>query len=297
MKDANSKNTIIKDIILGNIYRSPSSNVAKFLKLLECHLDILDKYKNKIIHIVGDFNIDLAQYNSDLHCHELINIMAKHNFAQIIPLPTRVTDHTATIIDHIYSNQVHTLITSHVVTLDISDHLGTYVQFNADPNFVRKNVNENVDPLTEFINFRKFNAENMEKFAGFINDETWSAVEDVTSADEKYQKFEEIYSKHYDKSFESKFVRRKNQRKNPKPWILPWLEDACNRKNTAYYEKISNPSPENNAKYAKLKKFTDKHVKLAKKKFYADFFENHQTNSKAQWQMINSSLNRSKKHT
>ena len=121
--------------------------------------------------------------------------MAEHHFAQIILLPTRVTDHTSTIIDHIYSNQVHSLITSRVVTLDISHHLGTYVQFCADPNFVQENTTENADPLTEFINFRKFNVANMEKFADYINDETWSAVDDVTSADEKYQKFEEIYTK------------------------------------------------------------------------------------------------------
>ena len=298
LQNTNSKADSTKNIIVGNIYRSPSGNLAKFIKHMECHLQILEKkHKNKIIHIVGDFNIDLAKYDSDLHCHELINKMAEHNFAQIIPLPTRVTDHTSTIIDHIYSNQVHTLLTSRVVTLDISDHLGTYIQFNADPNFVRDNTNENADPLTEFMNFRKFNAANMEKFANHVSDETWSAVDDATSADEKYQKFEEIYTKHYDKSFESKFIRRKNQRKNPKPWILPWLEDACNRKNVAYYEKISNPSPENNAKYTKLKKFTDKHVKLAKKKFYSDYFENHQTNSKAQWQMMNSLLNRNKKRT
>ena len=91
-----------------------------------------------IIHIVGDFNVDLEKYDSDLHCHDLINKMAEHNFAQLIPLPTRVSDHTSTIIDHIYSNQVLTLLSSRVVTLDISDHLGTYVQFNIDPNFPRK---------------------------------------------------------------------------------------------------------------------------------------------------------------
>ena len=77
---------------------------------------------------------------------------------------------------------------------------------------------------------------------------------------------------------------------------MPWLEDACARKNDAYYEKVANPSPENLAKYSKLKKITDKHIDLAKKKFYSDYFKEHQTDSKRQWQMINSLLNRNKKH-
>ena len=75
------------------------------------------------------------------------------------------------------------------------------------------------------------------------------------------------------------------------------LEDACNRKNKACYEKVANPSSENNDKYTKFKKFTDKHVQLAKKKFYSEYFEKHQNDSKAQWQMINSLLNRNNKRT
>ena len=189
LQKANSKACTTKNIIIGNIYRSPSSNHAKFIKHLECHLNILDRYKNNIIYIVGDFNVDLAKYNSDLHCHDLINKMAEHNFAQLIPLPTRVTDHTATIIDHIYCNQVHTLLTTRVITLDISDHLGTYVQFNVDPQFRSQNSTENYDHFTEFINVRKFNTVNMEQFEKLIRDETWGAVDDVTSAKEKYQKF------------------------------------------------------------------------------------------------------------
>ena len=125
-------------MIVGNIYRSPSSNHAKFIDRLDSYLTKLERHKNKIIHLVGDFNVDLANYDNDFHCHELINKMAEHNFAQLISLPTRVTDHTSTIIDHVYSNQVHTLLMSRVVTLDISDHLGTYVQFTADLNFTQK---------------------------------------------------------------------------------------------------------------------------------------------------------------
>ena len=110
LQNTNNKTDSTKNLIVGNVYRSPSSNLGKFIKHLECHLQILEKkHKNKIIHIVGDFNVDLAKYNSDLLCHELINKMAEHNFAQIIPLHTLVTDHTSTIIDHVYSNQVHTI--------------------------------------------------------------------------------------------------------------------------------------------------------------------------------------------
>ena len=282
-----------KNLIIGNIYRSPSSNHTKFIERLDFNLKKLDRHKNKIIHLVGDFNVDLSRYDSDLHCHELINKMSEHSFAEVISIPTRITDNTSTIIDHIYSNQVHTIEKSRVITLDLSDHLGTYVQFGIDTNFFR----ENNAPLTETVNFRKFNAANLETFAELIRNESWDDIDKCTSANQQYEMFVDTYNKNYDKAFELKStVRRKNQRKNPKPWITPWLEDACARKNDAYHLKITDPSPKNNANYIKLKKFTDRHIDLAKKKFYSDFFEEHQTDSRRQWQMINSLLNRNKKY-
>ena len=47
-------------LIIGNIYRSPSSNNLKFIERLGNLLSKLERHKNKIIHLVGDFNIDLA---------------------------------------------------------------------------------------------------------------------------------------------------------------------------------------------------------------------------------------------
>ena len=136
----------------------------------------------------------------------------------------------------------------------------------------------------------------MEQFSELIKNETWGAVDESTSADAKYEKFAEIYSKHYDIAFAQNIIRRKSQRKYPKPWIMPWLEDACSRKNDAYHQKIKNPSPENNTKYNKLKLFTEKHVDLAKKKFYSEYVKEHQADSKRQWQMINFLINRNSKH-
>ena len=137
----------------------------------------------------------------------------------------------------------------------------------------------------------------MDNFSELVGGESWVAVDEATSADEKYKNFIDTYNKHYNDAFKLTSTRRKNQRKDPKPWIMPWLEDACERKNKAYHEKIANPSPENTSKYNKLKAFTDKHVNLGKKKFYSDYFEKHQTDSKLQWKIINSLLSRNIKHS
>ena len=73
-----------------------------------------------------------------------------------------------------------------------------------DPNFVRDISDRVKNPIAEFINFRKFNATNMELFAELLGDETWGTVGNFASADEKYEQFIEIYNKHYNHAFEQK---------------------------------------------------------------------------------------------
>ena len=80
----------------------------------------------------------------------------------------------------------------------------------------------------------------------------------------------------------------------PKPWITEWLEDACNRKNLLYYEFVENPNEQNKTKYDKMCKFCEKHIAIAKKKYYKKYFDEHVDNSRKKWQMINKLLNRKK---
>ena len=284
-------------VIIGNVYRSPSSqNTQNFNTILDNSLTKLDRHKNKQILITGDFNIDLIQYDTDERSRELIDITSNHGFSQVISRPTRITDHSSSLIDHIYTNKISKVISSCVVTLDVTDHLGTYIKVSLDGNFdraahpvYRRNNRENSE-------YRLFNEANNGKFKELLESENWDEVNDVLNADEKYNKFVEIYTKHYNNAYPliTKRKRRKNERVLPKPWIMEWLEDACNRKQMAYHEFVNEPSAQNKAIYDKLYKFCDKHVTIAKKKYYRKYFDEHSDNSRKKWQMINKLLNRRK---
>ena len=286
-----------KSVIIGNVYRSPSHNPSLFNELLESVLQKLGRHKNKHIVIVGDFNTDLIKHDNDINSQNLINTTTNHGFVQIISRPTRVTDHTATLIDHIYTNKIENLISSSIVTLDISDHLATLAKFSLDSNPHIANRNFNLFNNAEHHEFRLFNAANDEKFKQLIADECWE-IEEGLDAQSQYDKFIEIYTEHYNTAYPltSKRTRRLNERLLPKPWILPWLEEACDRKNRLYHIYVKNPTIANKTKYTKMKKFTDKHIKLAKSKYYKKYFEQYKDNSKKQWQMMNNLLNRGNKN-
>ena len=73
-------------------------------------------------------NIDFLKYNHHAQTEEYLDMLHSNNISAIITKPTRITNCTATLIDHIYTNntnQTNQMI-SGIVTIDISDHLPTF---------------------------------------------------------------------------------------------------------------------------------------------------------------------------
>ena len=285
-----------KSVIIGNIYRSPSRKPCQFIESFEAILHKLTRHSNKHVLIVGDFNVDLIKHETDINSQNLIDATSNVGYIQVISRPTRVTDHSATLIDHIYTNKINNVLSSDIVTLDLSDHLATSVKISLDGVFDNVQRPHNRRNDAEKCEYRMFNEANDETFKCLIADETWD-IPDNMDAEAKYNMFIDLYTKHYNTAYplNTNRKRRKHERARPKPWILPWLEDACNRKNGLYYTFVKNPTAANKTRYLKMKKFVEKHIKIAKGKYYKKYFEQYKDNSKKQWNMINSLLNRNTK--
>ena len=56
--------------------------------------------------ILGDFNIDLLKYDSHQITDDFINTLGTLFFQPYILQPTRITDHSATLIDNIFFNSI-----------------------------------------------------------------------------------------------------------------------------------------------------------------------------------------------
>ena len=57
-------------------------------------------------------------------------MLFSHGLLPIVTKPTRITSHTATLIDHIYTNSSISHITPGIATTDISDHLPVFCILN-----------------------------------------------------------------------------------------------------------------------------------------------------------------------
>ena len=93
--------------------------------------------------VVGDLNENLLKYNEDKQTSEYLDMLLTLGFMPIITKPTRITDHTATLIDHIYTNTPEKLMKSGLCLADISDHLPIFCTIantlptNNEPRFFR----------------------------------------------------------------------------------------------------------------------------------------------------------------
>ena len=120
----------------GVIYHSPSSSDQRFIEILENWFELfIDNIKFNMI--AGDFNIN---YRDNYNSNHLKRLAESFNLKQIIEEYTRISRHSKTLIDHVYTNieTVHALVEHE---LKITDHETLVVNFdhgiNSDGNLVK----------------------------------------------------------------------------------------------------------------------------------------------------------------
>ena len=71
-------------------------------------LEKIDK-ENKICYLMGDFNINLFKSESCDYANQFIGQLFTSSFFPLITKATRITYHTATLIDNIFTNNIEEL--------------------------------------------------------------------------------------------------------------------------------------------------------------------------------------------
>ena len=96
-------------------------------------LDNLSKEANKTIVLLGDFNIDLLNFDTSEYVSTFLDDLVSNLLQPQILLPTRISNNSKTLIDNISCNISNTLVKSAVsgnISSSISDHLQSPLQLN-----------------------------------------------------------------------------------------------------------------------------------------------------------------------
>lgn len=111
-----------KPIIIINIYRPPSGIISEAIQEIQTAINNLDI--NTEVFVIGDFNID---YNMNSASYKKLSTFeTKKNLTQYIVSYTRITNKSATIVDHAYTNSLK-IIESGVIDINMSDHYAIFI--------------------------------------------------------------------------------------------------------------------------------------------------------------------------
>ena len=116
---------------MGVIYRHPSMDFTDFnCNYLNKLLENSSK-EQKSIFLIGDFNVNLLNYNEHNQTNNFLDSLASYSLISLILQPTRRTSHSNALIDNIFSNFFDPDKISGNLAATISDHL---LQFAIVPN-------------------------------------------------------------------------------------------------------------------------------------------------------------------
>ena len=117
------------------LYRPPDK--YDFVNCLEDTFSNTNVFESQECYLLGDININLQPKDKEIFRHRPANTINieiphltrsylefcfTHSLEQIITKPTRITDQTATLIDHILTNSPDKVSQSGIIDLGLSDH-------------------------------------------------------------------------------------------------------------------------------------------------------------------------------
>ena len=168
--------------VIGFLYRPPSSDsqwTEEYTHTLE---KALTMYADPII--MGDFNIDLIQDN--YKSRKWKHLMNTFGLTQIVNEPTRITENSATLIDHVYiadSNLVQEICIT-VPKITISDHYPIVITMKSDKKTEKKG-----HQYTQYRNFKKFNEDSFRRDLATAN---WNLINDAEDPNVAVTEFNKI---------------------------------------------------------------------------------------------------------
>ena len=204
----------------------PDSSIEVFNERMDSILNTIRREK-KICYFLGDLNICFLKNESHKLTSEFLDLIYSYGVFPLITKPTRVTKTSATLIDHILTNNFDTNARHKqgILCSSISDHFSVFhIARNA-----KQSANNNLLPP---VLRRNINHRNTQRFVNEINQINWQDVMDLNNAQAAYTSFQLNISKVYNSCFPLRPMRK--QYFNNKPWLTTALKESIKMKNKLY---------------------------------------------------------------
>ena len=215
--------------------------------------------EKKLCLFMGDFNINL------LNCQlteEFINTIVSYDFLPNILQPTRITDHTATLIDNIFFNSNEFCSTSGNLVYDLTDHL---------PNFLFLNTlswksNSGTRYTHDYSNLVQ------EDLLLDVQAIEWENMFKENDINQIFDSFYSAITTTIDKHAPQKKLSKKGAKFQSKPWITQGIRKSIKTKNKLFNCYVRNKSQVNHSRYKTYRNKLKHILNFSKKLYYYEYF-------------------------
>ena len=267
------------DYVIGLVYRHPTYSSKNFLKFENSFNDVIEHLNSSALQycIAGDFNIDLLKYMIDSIIKAYADMLLSNSCHLLIDIPTRITSSSATLIDHIISNNVSSQTICGIGLCDISDHLALFAIIPA----CYKCNKSNKRIIHDMRNFSQDH---------FLNDLCQQFNENLTpdanDPNAYFSIFLNLFSQIIDKHATRKPITRREQFSKRKPWITNGLLTSVKTKVRLLKRFVKFKPSESYNKYKRYRNLLNRVVKQAKICYYHLAINNSRGNFGKLWKVI-----------
>lgn len=254
-------------IIIGVVYRPPNTCLTKFYSVMESILLLLTAGKSSLI-VCGDFDIDLLKGNS---CDYLL-LLQSLNLTNVIAEPTRTTNQSASLIDHVLCSR-DTNVFASVCDVSISDHNPTFVLYPCD--LLRSHPKQPRERTTRVDYLHVRSLLRCTDFESIYNDDI----------DIEYQNLMVKITNAIDQS--TRAYTRHNYDHGICPWMTKAILEVLKKKDSYYHRWKNNRT--NNYYREQSRYYRNKSVAMmrnSKKQYYSNRIIQQQGNSRRIWRIV-----------
>jgi hypothetical protein len=261
-----------RPIIVGAVYRPPKQCYNKFLSEFEQILTKLSYDTEK--YILGDFNISFNHKTPPIF-RNYSNILSIFNLHQLIQTPTRVTDHSSTILDHILCNNQEKVCQSGTINVGFSDHSIIY----CTRKIVRGTLN-----TSNAVTIRSMKHYDKETYCNLLNQTDWVEFTSISDVNSAWLKFKNVMNDVIDMVAPVKEIKIKSR---TEPWMTSEILEGIASRDQSFYKHRKNKSDTNlYKKYCQERNDVQRSIRQSKKEYLSLKFEENKHDSKKLWSQL-----------
>ena len=262
-------------------YRHPNTNLDSFSEYLQ---EILSSpaVSNKQTFILGDFNVNLLNYNSHTPTTNYVNSLFSKQFLPYIIHPSRASEDSSTLIDNIFANISDSETVSGNILIQITDHFPQFL--------IIKHAGISYKKLQYYQHdFSRFNADDLlNDFKSldltFLNDNS-------LDVDAKFNRFLSILDELVKTHAPLRKLSKRDIKFRNKPWISGRIQKMMRLRDRLFRNLAKNNDRSLRDLYKKFRNRVSESLRESNASYFYNFFQKNSNNMKQLWSGIKSVIN------